>query len=432
MKRTYHTTITSILMCLAIFLLFSCSRNANASTTITGEVVDENGDPVVDLSVAVRSHKGDFIPDRHEMRGPQPDIFHHPQQSKTDGAGTFVFKDIIVPSVNLLTLFPKYNSDYEIRGIEIQGVVFSVHPHHFFMFEGFPFGIQEEVGKVDVKLTVRQRMFIRGQVLKADGTPLRNKRVRLKTKTRYVDGGSGSGSGSTRTDNEGRFTEHVENAAYYTLTIVYQGQSVQSQEYLLEEGQQLDGLTFTLAAVKQESSKLNVVDLFTPKSRVRKPAPNRELRRKIVQQRQEGVWAINPANRHAYKVISCKTPKEALTKAAAQKAHLVAINDKEEQQWLLDVYGEGENYWIGYTDRLKQDNKKWDNGDPMTYTNWDTQKLLTTRDTDAGKTYTALIGVTGKWQQISEGTPVADITRKAILEKKDLMIKKAPSEEQTE
>ena len=431
MKHTYHTTIASILMYLAIFLLFFYNSNANASI-ITGEVVDENGDPVVDLSVAVRSYKGDFIPDRHEMRAHRPDIFSHPQQSKTDGTGSFVIKDIIVPSVNLLTLFSEYNSEYEIRGIEIQGIFFSVHPHHLMVRQGFPFGIQKEVGKVDVKLTVRQRMHIRGQVLKADGTPLRNKRVTLKTKRRYVDGGSGSGSGSTRTDNEGRFTEYVEDAAYYRITIEYEGQSVQSQEFLLEDGQQLDGLTFTLKGVQQASPELNVVDLFTPKPRVPKPAPNRELRHAIRQMRQEGVWAINPANRHAYKVISCETPEEALTKAAAQKAHLVAINDKAEQQWLLDVYGDGENYWIGFTDGLKQDDKKWDNGDPITYTNWDTQKLLTTLNNDAGRTYTALIGVTGKWQQVSEDNPVTNITNKAILEKKDLIIGTPPPEKQTE
>ena len=136
-------------------------------------------------------------------------------------------------------------------------------------------------------------------------------------------------------------------------------------------------------------------------------------------------------------MINCETPEEALSKATEQDAHLVAINDKDEQQWLLDVYG-NENYWIGFTDGMKKDDKKWDNGDPITYTNWDTQKLLAApkndgeQDENISKTYTALIGVTGKWQQVSDDNPVANITNKAILEKKDLVIGAPTPDDETE
>lgn len=431
MKLTFRNTITSNVLCLVFFLLFTYNSNASI---ISGEAVNENGDPVADLIVTVRSYKGNFIPERHERHGLEP-VFPPPQPSNTDATGSFEIKNIVVPSINHLSLFPEFYSEYEICGIEIQGITFSVHPHHFFMFDGFPFGIEEKTEKITMKLTVRQRMRIRGQIFKDDGLPLRNRRVTLKTNRRYVNGGSGSGSGSTRTDNEGKFTEYVDDSAYYRITIEYQGQSAESPELLLEEGQQLDGLTLTLKGKKQTP---RIQNIFRPKAPpVPKPAPNRELRRTITQRRQEGVWAINPANRHAYKVISCKNPEEALAKAAEQKAHLAAINDKEEQKWLLDIYG-NENYWIGFTDGLKQSDKKWDNGDPITYTNWDTQKLIITPDNTAendkniDKTYTALIGVTGKWQQVSEDNPVARITNKAILEKKDLFIGTPTPAEQTE
>ena len=433
MKRTYLNTITPFIMCLVVFLLFPYISNASI---ITGQVVDENGDPVPDLMVSVRSYKGDFIPDRHGIHGRQP-VFPPPQPSNTDGTGTFVIKNITAPTVNLLTLFPDRNSDYEISGIEIQGIDFSFHRHQLMMLRGFPFGIEEETEKIAVKITVRKRMSIRGQVLKEDGTPLRNVNVRLKTKRRYVNGGSGSGSGGMNLDGEGRFTEYIDRdrAAYYTITIEYQGQSAVSAELLLEEGQQLDGLTLTLKGVKQASAEPNI---FRPKvPPAPRPPPNIKLRRAITKMRQEGVWAVNPANRHAYKVISCKTPEEALAKAAKQKAHLLAINDKDEQQWLLDVYG-NENYWIGFTDRLKQDDKKWDNGEPLTYTNWDTQNLLEAQnnaaenDESTSKTFTVLIGVTGKWQQVSVDNPVANITNKAILEKKDLVIGAPTPDEETE
>ena len=298
-----------------------------------------------------------------------------------------------------------------------------------------------------MKLTVRQRMRIRGQVLKEDGTPLRNVRVSFEAKRRYVNGGSGHSSGGKNLDDEGRFTEYIDRdrAAYYTITVEYQGQSAESPEILLEEGQRVDGLTLTLKGVRQAPQgvrqappKPNIFRPRVPPIPKPRPQPNMELRRTITQRRQEGVWAVNPANRHAYKVISCKTLEEALTKAAEQKAHLVAINDKDEQQWLLDVYGDDENYWIGFTNGLKKEDKKWDNGDPITYTNWDTQKLLSVpkidgeQDENIGKTYTVLIGVTGKWQQVSEDNPVRNITNKAILEKKDLVIGASPPDEESE
>ncbi len=431
MKRSNPNTITLFIMCIAVFLLFSYNSNASI---ISGEVVDENGDPVPDLMVSVRSYKGNFIPDRHGIHGRQP-VFPPPQPSNTDATGTFIIKNITAPTVNLLNLLPERNSDYEIRGIRIQGIDFNIHRHQLMMHQGFPFGIEEETDKIDVKITVQRRMHIRGQVLKDDGTPLRNVNVRIRTKRRYVNGGSGSGSSSTNLDDDGIFTKYVDRAAYFTITIEYQGQSAQSPEILLEEGQRLDGLTLTLKGVQQAPPKPNIFRPQGPPA-PRQP-PNMELRRTITKLRREGVWAINPANRHAYKVINCETPEEALAKAAEQDAHLVAINDKDEQQWLLDVYG-NENYWIGFTDGMKKDDKKWDNGDPITYTNWDTQKLLSApkndgeQDENIGKTYTALIGATGKWQQVSADNPVANITNKAILEKKDLVIGAPTPDEETE
>lgn len=435
MNRKSFTTIAVFLGSLAF--LFFLSYGSYASI-ISGEVVDENGDPVPDLIVAVKSFKGNFIPERiperHGVRGREP-VFPPPQPSNTDATGSFVIKNIVAPSVNHLSLFPERNSEYEIRGIEIQGIAFSVHPHQFFMFDGFPFGIEEKTDKINVKITVRRRMRIRGQIFKDDGSPLRNTRVTLKTKERYVNGGSGSGSGSTQTDDEGRFTEYVDRAAYYTITIEYQGQTAESPELLLEEGQRLDGLTLTLKGVQQAPRKPNI---FRPQAPpVPRPPPNMEFRRTLSQRRREGVWAVNPANRHAYKVISCQSPEEALAIAEEQKAHLLAINDQEEQQWLLTVYGK-ENYWIGFTDGLKQDDKKWDSGDPLTYTNWDTQKLLAAPENPAeneespSKTYTVLIGVTGKWQQVRTDNPLANITNKAILEKKDLVVGAPTPDEETQ
>ena len=66
------------------------------------------------------------------------------------------------------------------------------------------------------------------------------------------------------------------------------------------------------------------------------------------ERKRNGVWVINPINRHAYRRIYCQTYEEAINKANKFEAHLLAINNKEEQQWILDVFGR-DNFWIGLT-----------------------------------------------------------------------------------
>ena len=220
-------------------------------------------------------------------------------------------------------------------------------------------------------------------------------------------------------DVDGNFTRYVNSPAYYTISVTYQGQSVDSKEVFLEEGQRLDGLTLTLKGNPQQPRKPDVIKAI--------PIVDHEKRMAVWQRQQEGVWAINPANRHAYKRINCQSLEEALAQATDQGAHLVAINDKEEQNWILEVFGK-ENYWIGFTDGVKKGDKQWDNGDPITYTNWDTQQLISEsdkspeKDEKTSKNYSVLIGVTGKWQRAREGSPIAGLIEKAILEKADVII----------
>lgn len=419
MNRSHFTPLTFFIGSIVFLLAIAFQSQAS---TVSGTVVDEKGNPVPDITITIDSFKGNFLPGRHHMfmHRNEP-VFPRPQPSVTDATGTFSIKNIVSPSVNLLKFSRGHESDYEVQSIEMQGITFNMHPHHFHWHGGFPFGIEEETDKINVKFTVRLRMRIRGQVLSDDGTPLSNARVGIEVKSRREHGGTGSSSGTTNLDADGNFTHYVNSAAYYTVTVTYQGQSAQSKEILLEEGQRLDGLTLTLKGNPEQPRKPQVVKARAV--RVRAP----ERMQAMWKRQQEGVWAINPANRHAYKRINCQTLEDALEQATAQGAHLIAINDKAEQEWILDVFGK-ENYWIGLTDGAKEGDKQWDNGDAVTYTNWDTQQLLpagdksTEKEEKAGKTFTVLIGVTGKWQQARKGSPVASITEKAILEKADMII----------
>ena len=392
----------------------------SVAASFSGRVVDEEGQPVEGLIVALPSFPGNAPPHRHQRfagRGMFPPV----QPSETDATGAFSIKNIASPSVSRLTLFPERNSDYEIRSVEIEGfpVYLDKRQQHF---GGLNFAIEPEADIKNVEITVRLRMRIRGRVLSADGTPLRNARVNLGVKRRNIDGrGRGSGSGTETLDADGSFVYYVDSAAYYTVIVTYQGQTVESEEILLEEGQRLDGLVLKLGGEPEPAKAERVV--VAPPMPVHDPARFEAARKR----EREGMWAINPDNRHAYKMIRCETREAAQEQAAAQGAHLLTIKDKAEQEWILEVFGKRENYWIGLINGSEEGKQAWDNGESVTYTNWlspqDAAKITkSAQDGDANPNYLVLVGVTGKWQVARPDNPLIRMTERAILEKENFII----------
>lgn len=409
----YH--FTPFIIFIGSLMILLAAPPQSFAATFSGKVIDEKGNPVPDVVIAIQP-ASDFRP---VINIDDPE-FNFPLPSTSDETGAFSIKDITPNFKSSLKLSPNERyPDYQLQSIKIAGITITLN-HQYSRFAGFPFAIEPETDIEDVEITVRLRMRIRGQVLTEDGTPLSNAQVNLMIRRRSINGtGRGSSGGTETLDIDGGFTRYVNSPAYYTVSVKYQGQSAESKEILLEEGQRLDGLTLTLSGEPQQPLKPKVVEA----ARIVNP----ERRQAAWKRQREGVWAINPDNRHAYKRIYSDTHEEALAQATAQSAHLVAINDKSEQEWILEVFGK-ENYWIGSISDAKEGSKKWDNGDPVTYTNWDTEQLILQSDKSAEKgektnrNFTVLIGVTGKWQQIREASPVASITEKAILEKKDFII----------
>ena len=78
-------------------------------------------------------------------------------------------------------------------------------------------------------------------------------------------------------------------------------------------------------------------------------------------------------NGHCYKLTSVRTWDEAEGEALAAGGHLVAINDADENQWLLDTFG-GENCWIGFHQLPGSSEPDggwvWSSGAPVGYMNW--------------------------------------------------------------
>ena len=434
MKRAYRIPLLIFVGSVILSLLTSLP---SVAASFSGKVVDEAGVPVSGVTVALP-----------------------PQSAETDETGVFSMTDVAPSSVRNLMLLPVLQVDYEIRAVEIEGVTFYFDPLRPPWYDNrFPIAIEPGADVKDVEITVRLRMRIRGRVLSADGTPLRDAKVQFEINQRSTNGSHTRSSSSPRNlDADGYFVEYVEGPAFYTVTVAYQGQFAESEKILLEDGQRLDELVLTLSddPNAQSPSKAVVKPVFKPAVLA---APEPPVKPKVVipprahdpqsaeaarQREREGMWAINPDNRHAYKVIHCKTREAAEAKATAQGAHLVAINDAAEQHWLFEVFGQKrllkdkieqrwnlktfgqESLWIGLSDEIKEGNLYWNNGEPVTYTNWHSpQKIVEdtvhSQNGDVNQHYTVLIGSTGKWQLVRQGSSVAGLIEKAILEKENFI-----------
>ncbi len=416
-----------LFVCVGYVALLLSASLSSVAASFSGQVVDEAGIPVSDVTVAIL-----------------------PKLSETDETGAFSITDIASPSVSTLMLLPAGMAEHEIRTVAIEGVPF--YPNPLWHRGRFSIAIEPGADVKDVEITVRLRMRIRGRVLLADGTPLRDAEIQLEINQRNTNERRGSSKSRSRNlDADGYFFEYVEDPAYYTITVAYQEQFAESEEILLEDGQRLDGLALTLSddpdaqlpstAVVKPVLKTTVLAAVKPAVKPQIVTPPRAYdpqswAEAARQREREGVWAINPDNRHAYKRIYCKTREEAVAKAIAQGAYLVAINDAAEQHWLFEVFGKEnlsdneteqtwnfrafgrESHWIGLTNGKKVRTPHWDNGEPVTYTNWDSaQRVIEGDPGDVNQNYAVFVGRIGKWQSVPQGSSIAGLVGKAILEK---------------
>ncbi len=401
----------------ALLLAALLSSRAEEETSIlSGRVVDMEGQPVSDLTLAVQPI--DMIEgEMWQMPTPM-------QQSRTDAAGNFQIKDI-VPGHAKLVVVPKtetFEPDTEIRAIEIGGLsflpidspnfkisheqrirflsTFEVEPKKVSAVGSIPLYIKSGVDIKDIKVTVRPRMRIRCQVLLADGSPLTDAAVKLHLHYRSLDGvNSGKGSRSpTYTDSDGYIVMYVNLPAFCTVSVEYKGDTAMGETFKIGEGQRRHDLVFRLS----KASRPPVPNAPTPPPEGFQVPPVPPEPKEVQappapwMPNPIGAWVVNPANGHAYKRIQCKSWEDARAKAMAEGAHLVSINDETEQEWLVEIFGQ-DPFLIGLTRLENQTEWQWTSGEPVAYTNWALRGLAMDRN---ARVFVSMID--GKWRI---GTP---------------------------
>ena len=193
----------------------------------------------------------------------------------------------------------------------------------------------------NVKVTVKSRLRIRGKVIYPDGTPLADAQGRLNMDRRHEFlNHSGSHGTDFFIDADGYFVQYMDEPGFYAVSVEYNDLSAGVGPFLLKDGVQPEEIVFTLES-KPVAIPPPVDDI---------PAPGDiEFREPPTPPPAKSVWVINPTNGHAYKRIQCEDWHDAQRQAVEEGAHLVSINDEEEQHWLQVIFG-GPPFWIGLTD----------------------------------------------------------------------------------
>ena len=408
--RLSHFSRSYVLILIGIitftFAASSDSIAQNDKSSLSGRVVDTDGNPVAQLSLAVKPVKismgqeiGQLAPLASWPRG------------VTDAEGRFSISNID-PVSSRLVMFPEHGSRFEIVSVQIGDLIFRYYEVDGI---GFPnwlgqltFAIEPSTSLEDVVVKVEPpAMRIRGRVLLKDRTPLANAEIDLtirRRRQRYegffpfrrLTGTSGGASRShTWTDAQGYFVTHnIRGAKEYSVIVRYEGASAASKWIRLENGERYDKFVLRLNDLEEHRD-------------------SQSKRAKA----QQAIWMVNPENDHAYKKIQCNSWTDAKAKAKAENAYLVAINNAAEQKWLEAVYPQKAFFWIGLRVPEKGAAWQWNSGEPLTYANWGAAGRPNSTTNDQREIPIALIFASKKWMAIDTQSRLLPAIKHAILEK---------------
>ena len=420
-------TYTAII--LTCCLAFSACHTSENTTTFSGKLLDVEGKPIsghlVTLYPVEMSDSGSVFYQPITAIAASPEFL----TARTNRNGTFAFTDDINPGMIRLGLLPpkvlnnirKPNPKEADLRLEYQFVSVKIGVMTFYTDQHGPgsttFSLQTDRRIQNAVVIARPEMWIQGKIVLADRKPLANATVMFKVQSRE-QGKNGSARYGDRllvTDAKGYFTYGLfyhSQPQFYKVSVEYQGLSAASKEFLIKGGTRYKGLILTLNGGSDA-----IPDDPKPPKPPRMPG-TMPLPEKLTPEQ----WIVNPANGHAYTKILCIDLEAAQDQAAAERAHLVAINDESEQKWVSGTFG-NELYWIGLHKTEKDAQWQWDSGEPLTYTNWGPKDRFPSHILSAGEKHAGVMTfVDGEWHAVASDDLFWNVTKMALLEKDDWRI----------
>ena len=458
---------------------------------LSGIVVDTEGKPLSGFKFSILSsdnNNGNRPPQfggpvpRFEVRGEDGEWVELPDGNaqklipqrlisvKTDKDGKFDVPNIIPGQIQILPLpqdsnkpqdknkpenvpeFPNFarhvmfgagKSAIQLVSIRLNKLTFFYPEDRHIPFGNFRFGLKPNTKIKDVKITVKKRMKIYAQVVYADGTPVANAEIDLDMDVRAGEFGTqGGGYGTNNfTDAKGYFVEYRDNPGYYTLSVEHRGFTGGAGPFVLTKDREPKDLVIRLngsPTVKKKPKEVskefdedkarNIIQGLLGKRNAPPPIIHHNVQ--LDRKPEKIVWIINPANGHAYAKIRCSDWYDAQQKAIKEGAHLVSINNEEEQFWIESIF-QSHSFWIGLNDVEKEGVWQWDSGEPVTYTNWTTFNPFPDNLPETEKDFVAMTFFEGGWQSSGGNAHTHRTTHEAVIEK-DGLVSKVPVPEKDE
>lgn len=434
----------------------SIDEDKEVPSSISGKVVDTNGKPIAGFTFIIQPTviQNGFANPRAPMMLRQH--FIHPPNTgnpgaiqrtltkvETDENGNFSATNIPTGAIQIIPFSesnrinfdrPALNLPPELQHLRIRNVQRGViiNPNESktkiltiqlnkvtffypvqqppFEMSLFTFGVESGVNLENVKITVEKRLKFRVRIVYADGTPLANSQAELNIRFRGGEFGSGGGNKTIKcsTDAEGYFTHDTDKPGIYILSIKHKTLSGAVGPFILKNDLEPDNLVIKLDG-NTEDNRPNLSRIF-----------GGERNSQPINQ-QKSVWIINPFNGHAYKRINCKNWHHAQRIAIKEGAHLVSINDEEEQFWLEAIFTNDYSYWIGLNDLEKEGEWQWDSGEPVTYFNWTTTNMYNSQSPNTERDYAVISSLDRAWHTVGPNSPLWHRTEHAIIEKDGLV-----------
>ena len=250
----YGIVVIPLLIC----TLLACGETEDASsvalsetvierdtTSFSGRVVDEAGNPVAGLALIIQPREIDT----HTGLWTYDAVM----EAETDDAGHFSVSNI--HGEFQLMLAPEYQNglspetEYQLLSIKVGD--FTYHPNDLLplFFTLNTFSIMPGAQIENVEVTVRLRMRIRAKIVFADGTPLANKTVDINIRAQDLHGNNAGGvQGTVQTDAQGYFVEYVDRnrATSYRVSVEYNGLCATSEIFVLKVGERREDLILEL------------------------------------------------------------------------------------------------------------------------------------------------------------------------------------------